>query len=107
MLADVRSLCGAVGERDGALECFAGFGVTTGVAEQCATHAVKIEIAVEWLRERLEHLERGFGAPELRDRDRAIQRNDWLRLHGFERGVEAIDRLPVGVGEARRARVHG
>ncbi len=96
MLTDVGGLCRRVGERDGFVERFSGFGVFVQLHQEGAAGAVEIKIAAEAIFERRDKIERDLRAAELRDGDSAIERDDWRRRVAFECAVEPFDFGPIG-----------
>jgi hypothetical protein len=61
MHPDVGGFRGGVGERDGAVECHAGFVVAAKLHQEGAAHAEEMKIIRKPLSQRLDQFERRFG----------------------------------------------
>src|SRR5262249_54778606 len=75
MFSDVSRFRRGVGERDGAIERDTRLVIAAKLHQERAAYPEEMEIVGEPRRQRLGHLECGFRALDLRDRDRAVERH--------------------------------
>src|SRR3954464_12657678 len=107
MVADMRGLRRRVSERDRFVERDTRFVRAAELVQPRAFRAEEMKVTLQLVAERLDHLQRGSGTAQLCYRDGAIEGDDRRGLQLFERAVQPVDLLPIGVCGARRARVNG
>src|SRR5437588_8756116 len=104
LAADMGRLRRRVGEGDRPIESNPSLVRAAELFQKCPTRAMKIEIAIKLLSQRLDHGEGGLRPAAHRDRHRAIKCDDWRRLHALECSIKEFYLVPIGVLEAPRAR---